>query len=172
MRLISSVMFLVAVVESGASAQSKADEAAVLRLPVLFCDAWAKHDAGELARIVTDDVDFVTVGAVWLHGKRDFETYHRRLLEGRFKDAINTPLERAVRFLRRDLAVVHWNWSIEGDKSPDGTARPRRYGMMVMVAEKRGGRWLVTVAQNTNNTLGKVPELEGIETPIPVPGAP
>jgi hypothetical protein len=29
---------------------------------------------------MADEVDFVTVGAVWLHGRPDFEKYHVRLL--------------------------------------------------------------------------------------------
>ena len=43
--------------------------------------------------------------------------------------------------------------------------------MMVMVAEKRNGTWLVVVAQNTNAVLGIPPELQDIKTPIPIPGA-
>jgi hypothetical protein len=41
---------------------------------------------------------------------------------------------------------------------------------MTMVAAKRNGKWLVVVAQNTNAVLGVPLELEGIDTPIPVPG--
>ena len=153
------------------SAQTKADEEAVHKLPQAFCDAWAKHDGHELAKIMADEVDFVTVAATWLHGRADFEKYHVRLLSGRFKDSTNTPLEMAVRFLRPDLAVVHWNWTIQGDRNADGTARPQRYGMMVMVAEKRNRTWLVVVAQNTNNMLGVPPEQQDIKTPIPIPGS-
>ena len=46
---------------AGASAQTKPDEDAVRRLPQAFSDAWAKHDGHELAKIMADDVDFVTV---------------------------------------------------------------------------------------------------------------
>jgi hypothetical protein len=41
---------------------------------------------------------------------------------------------------------------------------------MVMVAEKRAGSWLVVVGQNTNAMLGVPPELQGIKTPIAIPG--
>jgi len=60
---------------------------------------------------------------------------------------------------------------IDGDKNMDGTLRQQpRYGMMTMVAEKRSGAWLVVVTQNTNAILGVPPELEGIKTPIAIPG--
>jgi uncharacterized protein (TIGR02246 family) len=94
------------------------------------------------------------------------------LLSGRFKESTITPLQTTVRFLRPDMAVIHWSWKIEGDRNMDGTARQQpRYGMMTMVAEKRSGTWLVAVAQNTNAALGLPPELQDIKTPIPIPGA-
>ena len=119
---------------------------------------------------MADDVDFVTVATVYLHGRADFEKFHTRLLSGRFKDSTITPLEITVRFLRRDMAIVHWSWKIEGDKNFDGTPRPPRFGMMTIVAQKQSGTWQVVVAQNTNALLGTPPELQDIKTPIGIPG--
>ncbi|PYL22179.1 MAG: hypothetical protein DMF37_12610 [Verrucomicrobia bacterium] len=56
---------------------------------------------------MAEDVDFVTVGAAWFHGRADFDKYHTRLLAGRFRDSTNTPLETIVRFLAPGEAVVH-----------------------------------------------------------------
>jgi ketosteroid isomerase-like protein len=64
-------LFVAATLPVGA--QTKPDEEAVRKLPQAFADAWAKHDGHELAKIMADDVDFVTVGAAWLHGRPDFE---------------------------------------------------------------------------------------------------
>ena len=69
------------------SAQTKPDEDAVRRLPQSFSDAWARHDGHELANIMADDVDFVTVATTYLHGRADFEKFHLRLLGGRFKES-------------------------------------------------------------------------------------
>ena len=167
--LSASLCFLLASTSS-ALAQSKADEEAVGRLPQEFCDAWAKHEGHALARIMAQDVDFVTVATTYLHGRPDFETFHVRLLSGRFKDSTMTPLKTTTRFLRPDMAVVHWSWKIEGDRNPDGSPRQPRFGMMTLVAEKRAGNWLVIVGQNTNALLGVPPELHGIKTPIAIPG--
>ena len=152
------------------NAQTKTDEEAVRKLPQAFCDAWAKHDGHELAKIMADDVDFVTVATTYLHGRADFEKFHVRLLGGRFKEATITALQTTVRFLRPDMAVVHWSWKIEGDKNPDNTPRQPRFGMMVLVAEKQSGAWLAVVGQNTNAILGVPPELQDIKTPIAIPG--
>lgn len=156
---------------SASLAQSKADEEAVGKLPQEFYDAWTKHDGHALAMIMAEDVDFVTVATTYLHGRADFETFHVRLLSGRFKDSTITVLKTTTRFIRPDMAVVHWSWKIEGDKkNPDGTPRQPRYGMMTLVAEKKIGNWLVIVDQNTNAILGVPPELQGIKTPIAIPG--
>src|ERR1700731_4292337 len=79
-------------------AQTRQDEKSARELPQAFSSAWAKHDGHELAKIMAEDVDFVTVGATWLSGRSDFEKYHTRLLSGRFKESTATPLETAVRF--------------------------------------------------------------------------
>jgi uncharacterized protein (TIGR02246 family) len=168
----SLVLVLIAVLLTAPSpvgAQAKPDEEAVRKLPQAFCDAWNKHDGHELARIMADDIDFVTVGATWIHGRPDFEKYHTRLLSGRFKQSMTSPLQIAVRFLRPDIAVIHWSWRMTGDKNPDGTARQPRYGMMTTVAEKRNDTWLVVVSQNDNSFPGVPPEFEGIQTPMPIP---
>ena len=166
--LCGVLLFLLA---ASANAQSNADEDAVRRLPQAFCDAWAKHDGHELAKIMAKDMDFVTFATTFLHGRADFEKFHTRLLSGRFKEATLTSLQTTERFLRRDMAMVHWSWKIEGNRNMDGTARQQpRFGMMTMVAEKRNGAWLVVVAQNTKAVLGVPPELQDIKTPIPIPG--
>jgi len=169
--LTTALVTLLLMTSSNVNAQAKGDEQAVRKLPQAFCDAWAKHDGHELAKMMDDDVDFVTVATTYLHGKADFEKFHMRLLSGRFKDSTITPLETALRFLRPDMAVVHWSWKIAGDKNADGTPRPPRFGLMTMVAEKRGDAWPVIVAQNTNAMLGTPPELQDITTPIAIPGA-
>jgi len=166
----SVVLYFLLLSAMAAHAQSKADEDAVGKLPQGFCDAWAKHDGHALAEIMAEDVDFVTVATTYLHGRADFETFHVRLLSGRFKDSTMTVLKTTTRFLRPDMAVVHWSWKIEGDRNADGTPRQPRFGMMTLIAEKNVGNWLVIVGQNTNAILGVPPELQGIKTPIAIPG--
>lgn len=75
----------------------------------------------------------------------------------------------AVRFIRPDLALIHWSWTIQGDKNADGSMRPQRFGLMTMLAEKHNGSWLVAAAQNTNaGSAGGSPEAQDIKSPIGV----
>ncbi|HTW74184.1 MAG TPA: SgcJ/EcaC family oxidoreductase [Steroidobacteraceae bacterium] len=155
---------------SAAQGQTKSDEQALHGLPQAFAAAFNKHDGHQLAQIMADDIDFVTVGAMWLHGKPDFEKYHTRLLNGRFHGIRFEVLQVAVRFLRPDIGIVHWSWTASGDRNPDGTARERRYGMMTMVAEKRGGSWLVVASQNDNAIPWDPAEGQMPRLAMPIPG--
>ena len=62
---------------------------------------------------------------------------------------------------------------IQGDKNVDGSARPQRFGLMTMVADKRNGVWVVAAVQNTNGptdaTPARPPEAHDIKSPIVVP---
>ena len=155
-----------------AHAQSAADVSAVRAIPQAFAEAWAKGDAHQLSNLMSADVDFVTVGATWLHGRGDFEIYHGRLLGGRFKGSVNTPLEVKERCLNGRLCLLHWSWRLEGDRNEDGSLRPPRVGLMTMVVEKRAGAWMVVSAQNTNAIPGRSPEMTGLTFPIDVSGKP
>ena len=170
MMRITTVLTLLLAAASLVNAQSPSDEAAIRALPRAFCQAWNRHDGHQLGQIMADDVDFVTVGAMWLHGRTAFEKYHVPLLSGRFKDSTTTLLGTAVRFLRSDVAVVHWSWKIVGDRNPDGTPRHPRYGMMTMVAEKRNGSWLVAASQNDNAVPWSPAEGQMPNLAMPIPG--
>lgn len=171
-RLATAAIVLSLAAISAANAQTTADEQAVQDLPQAFSAAFNKHDGHLLAQIMAEDVDFVTVGAMWLHGRPDFEKYHTHLLTGRFHGIKMEVLRVAVRFLRPDIALVHWGWTASGDKNPDGTARKRRYGMMTTVAEKRNGSWLVVASQNDNASPWdpREGEMPNLAMPIPGPG--
>jgi uncharacterized protein (TIGR02246 family) len=164
---------LVALVLAGCTvhAQTKTDEDAVSRIPQTFAAAWARHDGQQLAKVMSEDVDFVTVGGDWLQGRADFALYHSRLLSGRFRESTITPLQTEVRFLTPDLAVLHWNWKIQGDRNFDLTLRKPRFGLFTMIVRKQAGEWLVAVAQNTNRAPPPIPdpEMEGIKKMIVFP---
>jgi uncharacterized protein (TIGR02246 family) len=167
--LVRGLVLLLCMTSLRLNAQTKGDDEAVRKLPQSFSDAWAKHDGHELAKIMAEDVDFVTVGASWFHGREDFEKYHSRLLSGRFKEAALTLLQTEVRFLQPNMAVIHWSWKIDGDKDYDGAPRKPRFGLMTMIAQKRGDLWQVIVAQNTNAMPGTPPEIQDIKSLITIP---
>src|SRR5258708_7388367 len=108
------------------NAKAQRDDEAVRKLPQMFCDAWAKHDGHKLATIMAANVDFVTVGAHWFHGRADFEKYHSPLLSGRFKEASLTLRQTEVRLFMsaaRSASLFFW---ISVNRKTRG--RPYRFG--------------------------------------------
>jgi uncharacterized protein (TIGR02246 family) len=164
-------LFAAIVMASAASAQgpASADLAALNAIPREFGVAWARGDGEALGMLMAPEIDFVTVGGSWLHGRRDFTLYHQRLFDGRFRGSTITPLEIDVRPVRHDLMFVRWTWRIEGDRNFDGAARPPRAGLMSMLVEKRDDRWLVIASQNTNGGPGTAPENAGLSFPLRIP---
>jgi uncharacterized protein (TIGR02246 family) len=118
MKKIVELVYLICLVGLILNGQTKADEEALRKLPQTHCDAWNKHDAHELAKLMADDGDFMTVATVYLHGRADYEKFHVRLLSRRFRTSTFMPVETSVRFLRPDMGVVHWSWTTEQTVHP------------------------------------------------------
>ena len=161
-----SVAAMSTVVSTPALTQVKSAEPG--ELAAAFCLAWEQHDAKQLGRLFLPDADFVNVGALWIHGA-DVETFHSRLFKGRFRNSKLEPLNLKVRYLRPDVAIVRWSWRIEVALA-DGSSVPARFGLMTMIAEKKGPHWLISNAQNTNSGPA-TPEAEGLKLPLEVPRA-
>lgn len=172
-RILALLAAIIAQPASAAPAPgpAAADLAALNAIPREFGAAWARGDGQALGMLMGPDVDFITVGGSWLHGREDFSLYHQRLFDGRFRGSTITPLEIDVRPVRADLAFVRWTWRIAGDRNFDGSARPPRVGLMSMLAERQGDRWLVIASQNTNGGPGNAPENAGLAFPLRLPPA-
>jgi len=128
-----------------------ADTKAIRNVEARWQDAWNRHDMVALADLFTEDADFITVIGKWCKGKKEFYDYRVRLHQVMFKDSIWKTTDTQVRFLSPELAIVHVNWTITGDRNADGTSRPNsRDGIFTQVMVKHDGQWLITASQNTN----------------------
>lgn len=146
----------------------QADEERLRSFPKIFSDAVTRKDPAALGDLMAEDVDYVNVDAALMHGRADVEKHHVAGFSGVLSATVFEPVQTSIRFLRPDIAFVHWSWTASGDLGADGSARPRRYGVMTMVAEKQAGDWKVVAVQNTNARPGGKP-LAGIVSPLPLP---
>lgn len=119
-------------------------------LPTLFADAWNRHDMTSLARLFAADADFVNVVGIWWQDRRAIEEAHAFAHRTFFRHSHLHIDQVAVKQLRSDLATVHSTWTLSGQEEPDGSVgRPRR-GILLFVAARDDGGWLVRTAQNTD----------------------
>ncbi|MEP6902887.1 MAG: SgcJ/EcaC family oxidoreductase [Actinomycetota bacterium] len=153
MKRISIFLILLISIALSAAAQSKEnakDRETIKSIALKWQDDWNRHDMKDLAALVAEDVDFITVGGSWLKSQKDFEAYHTERHEMQFKESVWMTKNTEVKFIKSDVAVAHVEWSISGDKDPDGTPRQPRQGIFTWVLEKRKGAWLIIASQNTN----------------------
>ena len=140
----------VGAIESRAVDGSVADRKAIQDIASRWQDAWNRHDMDALSSLVAEDVDFVNVGARWMRNRQEFKDHHAERHQIVFKESVWTTKNVHLKFIRSDVAVVHVEWSIRGDRNADGTPREPREGLFTWVVEKQNGRWLIVAAQNTN----------------------
>jgi uncharacterized protein (TIGR02246 family) len=151
--IISLALFIFASRSESSSPRpdQSADEKAILDVEARWQNAWNRHDISALADLFTENADFITVIGKWCKGKKEFYDYHVRLHQVMFKDSIWKTTDTQVRFLNPEVAIVHVNWTITGDRNADGTPRPNsRDGIFTQVMVKQGGQWRITASQNTN----------------------
>jgi uncharacterized protein (TIGR02246 family) len=131
------------------------DEALIRRIAQDWQDAWNRHDADALASRLVEDVDFVTVlgPSGWMKGREQFKDAHARMHRTLFVESVWTTRATFVRFLRPDLAIAHVLWSTTGDKVRHIKHGEPREGIFAWVLEKRNGKWMIVVSQNTESVV-------------------
>jgi len=134
---------------SSVLAQAANDDAAIRSLATRWEKAWNSHDMKQLASLMTDDADFVNVGARHWKGRREIEAEHTARLNQFLESSWSTQTVR-IQFLKPDLALAHIGWTLKGDKDPDGKPRSPRGGVFTWVVVKQSGGWFIRAAQNTN----------------------
>ncbi len=147
--LLSIFVFLGTVVMAQTMGNEK-DLQLIKNIETNWQNAWNRHDMKALAALVAEDVDFITVSGTWLKNRKDFEEHHAKRHEMQFKESIWMTTDVKVKFLKRDIAIVHVSWGMSGDKNLDGTPRPPRRGIFTRVMTKQNGKWLINASQNTN----------------------
>jgi uncharacterized protein (TIGR02246 family) len=146
-RVVALGIFLFAC--SPALAQVATDESGIRELATRWEHAWNQHDMKELGSLMTEDADFVNVGARRWKGRAQIEAEHTQRLN-QFRESTWSTKAVTIQLLKPDLALVHVDWALKGDKDPDGTPRSPRSGVFTWVVTKRSSGWLIRAAQNTN----------------------
>jgi uncharacterized protein (TIGR02246 family) len=127
----------------GQSAGSDADSAAIKKVCSDFSESFSRHDPHGVALTFADDGDFTNMRGNHSRGRADIEKWFTGLFHGNLKDSVRTDTVRSIRFFTPELAAVDLDTVITGTKSPDGAELPPRKGLMIVLATKRNGQWLI-----------------------------
>ncbi|HWM47972.1 MAG TPA: SgcJ/EcaC family oxidoreductase [Xanthobacteraceae bacterium] len=129
-------------------------EAEVAALAAGFTQAWNRHDMDALANLFAADADFVNVVGMWWRTREEIKAAHAHSHTTFFRDSRLAGEVRRVKFLEPNVATVHVVWELSGQMEPDGSVGEPRQGILLFVAVRRDGRWVVEAAQNTDVLAG------------------
>lgn len=146
------IIFTQETAQSGTPAISatKQDEQAIRDLETKWELAWNHHDVKGMVSTYAPDSDAVNLAGEWFKGRPEFEKSLEELHSGKTKASVWTTGEVRVKFLTREIAMVHVYVESHGDKNPDGSSMAPRHVILTRVDVKRGGKWFVLASQATN----------------------
>jgi uncharacterized protein (TIGR02246 family) len=120
-----------------------ADSVAIKQVCADFSENFSLHDAHGVAMTFAEDADFTNMRGSHSHGRADIEKWFASLFRGNLKDSLRTDTVKSIRFFTPELAAVDAETTITGTKAADGSDIPPRKGLMIVMATKQSGRWLI-----------------------------
>jgi uncharacterized protein (TIGR02246 family) len=122
---------------------AEADSVAIKQVCADFSENFSRHDAHGVAMTFAEDADFTNMRGSHSHGRADIEKWFASLFRGNLKDSLRTDTVKSIRFFTPELAAVDAETVITGTMAADGSEIPRRNGLMIVMATKQSGRWLI-----------------------------
>jgi uncharacterized protein (TIGR02246 family) len=144
--LVALVMVSVQLSPAQTSQKSNMDESAIRQVVKQVENGWNTHDGKAFAAPFTTDADYVVVNGTKIKGRDAIEKGHTAIFSTIYKDSRNAATVKSIRFLRPDVAVVHVEWNLEFRA---GGEMRKAHAMNTMVMTRDGGKWSISVFQNT-----------------------
>ncbi|MBA2733253.1 MAG: SgcJ/EcaC family oxidoreductase [Acidobacteria bacterium] len=144
---VMALMLISAQVSSAQTAQhSSTDEAALRQIVQQVQDGWNAHDGKAFAAPFAVDADYVVVNGMKIKGREGIEKGHTQIFTTIYKDSQNVATVKSIRFLRRDVAVVHVEWNLEFRA---GGEKRKAQAINTMIMTKDNGKWSIAAFHNT-----------------------
>jgi uncharacterized protein (TIGR02246 family) len=142
------VLFIASVNIFGQRTGDQSEDEAAIRAGVKQLETgWNAHDGKAFAVPFADDADYVVVNGMYIKGKDAIEKGHTGIFTTVYKDSRNAATIKNIRFLRKDIAVVHVEWNLEL-RAPDGKTQ-KGSALNTLIMTKENGKWSIAAFQNT-----------------------
>ena len=127
------------------------DETAINKQVDAMIYSWNHHNYDDLKNYTTEDTDWVNVVGMWWKGRKESQYAHQTVHNTMFKTSVCEKKSVALRFLTKDVAIVHLAWHFSGGgPMPDGREPVPADGLAQLVYVKKHGKWLMTAGENVN----------------------
>jgi uncharacterized protein (TIGR02246 family) len=122
---------------------SKTDLSALQELPEKWIKFWNIHNIDSLSTLLQKDVDVVTVPGTFLKGRVSFIKDHSARFSTIFRESVLTRDTVMIKYVKPDLAIIHFGWGISGDLDRQGNKQELRHGIGTWVAVKKTNTWKI-----------------------------
>ena len=126
---------------------TNADEAAIRANVKQMETGWNAHDGKAFAAPFAVDADYVVINGMHAKGRDEIEKGHVGIFTTIYKDSRNAATIKSVRFIRKDVAVVHAEWNLEFTIA--GETR-KGHALSTMIMTKDNDKWEIAAFQNTS----------------------
>lgn len=125
------------------------DLAAINAVVVEVTEGFNKRDAVAVSGLYTSDAEFTNVLGMTAKGTAEIEKFLALAFRTRLKAATLKTMDVTVRFIRRDVAVVHVTSQLSGFLNPNGSTEPPHSEISIRVFQKENGIWRMGAFHNT-----------------------
>ena len=125
---------------------SKSDMSALEALPEKWIKFWNMHNIDSLSTLLQKDADLVTVPGTLLKGRESFIKDHSIKFSTIFKESALTSDTIIIKYVKPDLAIIHFGWGISGDFDRQGKKQEIRHGIGTWVAIKEKNNWEILIS--------------------------
>jgi uncharacterized protein (TIGR02246 family) len=120
--------------------------------------SWNNHNYDDMKNYTTENTDWVNVVGMWWKGRKESQYAHQVLHNIIFKTSTCEKKSVIVRFITKDVAIVHLMWQFSDPNpplpplppSPDGKPLPPNDDLATLVFVKQNGKWLLTAGENVH----------------------
>ncbi|RFS17056.1 SgcJ/EcaC family oxidoreductase [Emticicia sp. C21] len=143
------LVFLGMVLSFDVFSQSKtADEMAVEKQVDAMIASWNNHDYSDIANYTTEDASWVNIVGMWWKNRKEVKFAHQAYHERMFKTVRLTKNWIETRKIAPDVMIAHVNTHVGAFQTPAGDLKPEADNLLLAVFVKKGGKWLLTAAEN------------------------
>ena len=149
--LLSIVLTLAALsfVQAQTQNMSNKDEQELLQMPLEMQKAWNAHNAKAYVAQFMEDANHINAHGLWWKGKKEIEGAVTYIHQTFFKDNVIKASDISIRFVKPDVAIVRYKWSMNSFTPPDHETIVNPSGWVTQIVTKQGGKWLITDFQST-----------------------
>ena len=127
------------------------DETAINAQVNAMIYSWNNHNYDDMKNYTTENTDWVNVVGMWWKGRKESQYAHQSYHNAFLKTSVCEKKSVTIRFITKDVAIVHVGWHFSGgDPLPDGTKPRPNDDLATLVYVKQNGKWLLTAGENVH----------------------